>query len=509
MNDESNNKRTENCPEDTTTTSLDENSSLNSHPEEAPLTKVLSNADVPSLDKTQDFFADGASGTTSLDDETAPEDPGYQAMEEPAPASPFSENAAKTPERPTPVFTETVHSQKASKRKFFKRPVVVATLTAVIMCVLFSGAVFLSYNSIKQSMINEVAFRIQSLQDDAREQESNANNRTINIPGVSQTTSEGITLSNQEIATRVGPSIVGVSNLASSSYSYLNRNMLRSTGSGIIISDQGYIITNNHVIANANELKITLASGEEVNAELIGTDVATDIAVLKINPADCVGPLTAAALGDSSDLRVGDNVLAIGNPLGLTLAGSVTHGIVSALDRKLTIDGTTYNLIQTDAAINSGNSGGALVNAYGEVIGINSAKVSYDGIEGLGFAIPIDDVKDIIEDLIRDGYVHGRPSIGVNIVEINNSIAYYYNLPVNYGLFVNDVVEGGSAAMAGIEVGDIIIAFNGEKVTSSSSFIAMRNTFVAGDTIELTINRDGHEKKVSVKLQEEKPSSVQ
>ncbi len=446
----------------------------------------------------------------------------HQPMNDMPPSSDemFTSQSLSSEEGPTPenfsnvessshIFTETVRSTQTPKRNFFERPLVVATLTAFIMCAIFGSGAFLSRNSIKQSLINEVTAHVQKMQDGKVGDESISKDRAINIPGASKTASEGIALSNQEIATRVGPSIVGVSNLSSSSYSYLNRNMLRSTGSGIIISDQGYVITNNHVIANANELKITLASGEEVNAELIGTDAATDIAILKINPSDCVGALTAAVLGDSSDLNVGDNVLAIGNPLGLTLAGSVTHGIVSALDRKLTIDGTTYNLIQTDAAINSGNSGGALVNVYGEVIGINSAKVSYDGIEGLGFAIPIDDVKDIIEDLIRDGYVHGRPSIGVNIVEINNSIAYYYNLPVNYGLFVNDVIEGGSAAKAGIEVGDIIIAFNGEKITSSSDFISKRNTFAAGDTIELTINRDGHEKTVNVKLQEEKPSSIQ
>ena len=271
--------------------------------------------------------------------------------------------------------------------------------------------------------------------------------------------------------------------------SYLNINTVQSTGSGIIISTDGYIVTNNHVVSNANKLKVNLASGDEVDAKLIGTDATTDIAIIKIDPSGL--DLKAATLGYSSSLQVGDEVLAIGNPLGLKLAGSVTHGIVSALNRSLTVDGTTYNLIQTDAAINSGNSGGALVNNKGEVIGINSVKVASDGVEGLGFAIPIDDIKDVIEDIIKDGYVHGRPSIGINIVEITSQLAYYYNLPSNYGLFVNSVVEGSAAEISGIEVGDIIIAFNGEKVTSASDFIAKKNEYKAGDTIELTINREG------------------
>ena len=158
--------------------------------------------------------------------------------------------------------------------------------------------------------------------------------------------------------------------------SFLNINTLQSTGSGIIVSESGYIITNNHVISNANRLKVTLSTGDELDATLIGTDPETDMAVIKVDPSGI--ELKAATVGNSSTLQVGDEVLAIGNPLGLTLAGSVTRGIVSALNRKLTIDGTTYNLIQTDAAINSGNSGGALVNNRGEVIGINSVKISSD-----------------------------------------------------------------------------------------------------------------------------------
>lgn len=394
-----------------------------------------------------------------------------------------------------PVFTERVKKPKKNKKKFSERPIAVATLTAFIMCIIFGGGLYASRDVIKDYLLDDINLT------------AGAVDKPINIPGASPALSDAPSLSRQQIAAIVSPSIVGISNMSYSPNSFLNINTLQSTGSGIIISDDGYIVTNNHVISNANKLKITLSTGDELDATLVGSDPETDMAVIKVDPMG--HDLKAATIGNSSSLQVGDEVLAIGNPLGLTLAGSVTHGIVSAVNRKLTVEGTTYNLIQTDAAINSGNSGGALVNEHGEVIGINSVKISSDGVEGLGFAIPIDDVKEIIEDLVSDGYVHGRPSIGVSIVEITPQIAYYYSLPVNYGLFVNDVIEGGSADIAGMEIGDIIIAFNDENVSSSAEFIAKRNTFKAGDTITLTVNREGKEKNLSLKLQEDKPASAQ
>lgn len=397
----------------------------------------------------------------------------------------------ETEEPKSTVYSETVRKPKKEHGSFWKKPVTVAVLTAFVMTFLFGGGLYISKDAIKAYILKDV--------------NTSSANTNFDVPGASVTKSDGTELTNQQIAATVSPSIVGVSNMSYSQNSYLNINTVQSTGSGIIISTDGYIVTNNHVVSNANKLKVNLASGDEVDAKLIGTDATTDIAIIKIDPSGL--DLKAATLGYSSSLQVGDEVLAIGNPLGLKLAGSVTHGIVSALNRSLTVDGTTYNLIQTDAAINSGNSGGALVNNKGEVIGINSVKVASDGVEGLGFAIPIDDIKDVIEDIIKDGYVHGRPSIGINIVEITSQLAYYYNLPSNYGLFVNSVVEGSAAEISGIEVGDIIIAFNGEKVTSASDFIAKKNEYKAGDTIELTINREGTEKKISVKLQEEKPAS--
>ncbi len=432
-----------------------------------------------------DFF-DELNSKKAEDSTPSYEDVSYTEVE-------AEEEAEVQNENETSFYTETVKKPKKTKKKLSERPIAVAVLSSFLTAVIFSGGIYFSKESIKKDLLKEV--------------NKGTSSPSLDIPGAAPVISDSQLLTNQEIAALVSPSIVGISNMSPSLNSFLNINTLQSTGSGIIISEDGYIVTNNHVISNANKLKVTLSNGEETDAKLIGTDPETDMAIIKIDPSGM--ELKAAVIGHSSSLQVGDTVLAIGNPLGLQLAGSVTHGIISALNRKLTIEGTTYNLIQTDAAINSGNSGGALVNTAGEVIGINSVKIASDGIEGLGFAIPIDDVKDIIEDLIRDGYVHGRPSIGVNIVEISTQLAYYYDLPVNYGLFVNDVIEGGSADVAGIEVGDIIIAFNGEKVTSASEFINKRNTFKAGDTIDLTVNREGKEKTIKVKLQEDKPASAQ
>ncbi|MDP4133470.1 MAG: trypsin-like peptidase domain-containing protein [Bacillota bacterium] len=400
----------------------------------------------------------------------------------------------------SPIYTESVKHPTKTKRKFRERTLAVAVLTAFCTLVIVSGGFCASLPLIKNYVLSGVTV------SEGQNSGKTTEDKQVNVPGAKKAANTGTELSNNEIATLVSPSIVGISNMGYASNTILNVNTVTSTGSGIIISSEGYIITNNHVVEGANKLKVTLITGEEYDAKLVGSDAQTDIAVIKIEPNGA--KLTAATLGYSSNLKVGDEVFAIGNPLGMQLAGSVTYGIVSAMNRKLTIEGATYNLIQTDAAINSGNSGGALVNRFGEVIGINSIKVSSNGVEGLGFAIPIDDVKAIIEDLCSVGYVKGRPSLGIEIAEINNELAYYYSLPVNYGLFVNSIVKGGSADLAGIQQGDIIIAFNGEKITTSSDLISKRNKYQAGDSITLTVNRAGKELKKTLKLQEDKPSNV-
>lgn len=290
-----------------------------------------------------------------------------------------------------------------------------------------------------------------------------------------------------------------------------------ATGTGIIMDQSGYVITNAHVVyqsaygGTAKEVQITLNSeyydgDTQIAATIVGYDVEEDIAVLKM---DTDRNLVAAEFGDSEALRVGEAVIAIGNPLGLELFGSVTTGIVSALDREVTINETPMRLIQTDAAINSGNSGGPLINCYGQVIGINSAKMSSSyssssaSVEGLGFAIPMSHAKNVIDDLIDFGYVRGKPLIGISGRDVTENVSQAYGLPL--GVYVTEVVKGGAAEQGGIQVGDIIIAINGESVSCYDDLNNAKNNFSAGDTITITVVRNGHDRNFSIVLQEKVP----
>ena len=309
-----------------------------------------------------------------------------------------------------------------------------------------------------------------------------------------------------EIASKVGPSVVGVINKAkvdaqrfydpfSGRYYYYQDPSAsedgvveQGSGSGIIINESGYIVTNQHVIDGASEISIILNTGEEIAATLVGQDKKTDLAVLKV---DTDATLHPATLGDSTTVEVGETAVAIGNPMGMEFSGSVTAGIISAVNRTMTIDDRTYNLLQTDAAINSGNSGGALINQYGEVIGINSVKLSSSGIEGMGFAIAISEAKPIIEDLMNSGYVTGRPLVGIAVQE------------TPYGLFISSVQEGSGAAEAGLAQRDMIIEVDGQKVSSSSEINEIRDTKKPGDSLKFKILRDGETLEISVTLHED------
>lgn len=287
----------------------------------------------------------------------------------------------------------------------------------------------------------------------------------------------------------------------------------QATGSGIVMSSDGYIITNAHVIyddesqyqaGKATEVSVVMGDENktEYEAEIVGYDLQTDLAVLKI---DAHG-LTAAEFGNSDELRVGELVVAIGNPLGFELYGTTTCGIVSALNRQVTINEKEMTLIQTDAAINSGNSGGPLLNAYGQVIGINSAKMGSTygsaSVEGLGFAIPISDAKDIIDSLINNGYVTGRPQFGITGVTVTEADAERFNLP--QGVYVYAVGDGSAAEIAGIRQGDIITAIDGTSITTMDELNEIKNQHNAGDTVSLTISRSGETIEVHVTLQEVK-----
>jgi serine protease Do len=269
------------------------------------------------------------------------------------------------------------------------------------------------------------------------------------------------------------------------------------------MSEDGYILTNAHVIEDATEVTVVLNNDEEYTATIIGSDTSADIAVLKIQASG----LTAAEFGNSDDLVVGDYAYAIGNPLGFELSNTFTPGVISGLDRTITINDNTMNLIQTSAAINSGNSGGPLVNSKGQVIGIVSSKMSSSyssseaSIEGLGFAIPITQAKSIIDDLTTFGYVTGRPQLGITAEDITESMSRYYNVPV--GVYIRFMEQDGAAAEAGLQVGDIITGVNGDTITTASDLSAKVKEYNAGDTIEITYYRNNEELTAQVTLHEQ------
>ena len=270
-----------------------------------------------------------------------------------------------------------------------------------------------------------------------------------------------------------------------------------ASGSGFIITKDGYVVTNHHVIENATTITVTLTSGESYPAELIGSDEENDVALLKIDAAD----LPVVSIGDSDDLQVGAQVAAIGNPLG-ELTNTLTVGYVSALDREINTDGTPINMLQTDAAINSGNSGGPLFDMYGNVVGITTAKYASSSIEGLGFAIPINDAMKIVADLKMYGYVIGRPYFGVYTDDLTVTMASYYNLPV--GVYVTSVVEGAAADKAGLQGGDIICSIDGKRCQTQTELSSIMKQYSAGDTAQVEIYRSGEYRTVSITF-DEKP----
>ena len=258
-----------------------------------------------------------------------------------------------------------------------------------------------------------------------------------------------------EVASAVKDTVVEITTEYVATSSFFSNYVTTGAGSGVIFTNDGYIVTNNHVIEGSNAIEVTLNNGDVYAASLIATDSKTDLAVIKIETTG----LTAAILGDSDALVVGEDAIAIGNPLG-ELGGTVTNGIISALDREVTVEGQKMNLLQTNAAINPGNSGGGLFNAKGELIGIVSAKSSGTDIEGLGFAIPVNDVKEVVVQLIEKGYVAGRPALGVSVIDINSiQLAMQYGVS-QYGVYIAEVLEGSAAEKAGLQSGDMFIAMN-------------------------------------------------
>lgn len=320
---------------------------------------------------------------------------------------------------------------------------------------------------------------------------------SASVPSVKTgTATSGAQLSVAEVAAIAADSVVEITTETVSTDARLGQYVSEGAGSGVIISTDGYIITNNHVIANATKIVVTLRNGEQYSARLVGTDEKSDIAVVLIGAKN----LTPAVIGDSDKLVVGEEAVAIGNPLG-QLGGTVTSGIISALNREITIDGETMTLLQTSAAINPGNSGGGLFNGEGRLVGIVNSKSSGSGIEGLGFAIPINEAKSVADELIAYGYVKGRIDLGVTLIDISDAgTAMMYRVQQT-GLYVYQADRD-----SGFSSGDLIMSVDGKEITDEASFNSVINSHKVGDTLTVVVSRRYSTVSIDLTLKEYRPA---
>lgn len=299
------------------------------------------------------------------------------------------------------------------------------------------------------------------------------------------TSSTGGSLS--DVASAVTPSVVVVTTeqIVTDNYFWGGQQVLSGAGSGVILTTDGYIVTNYHVVEGAQQITVTLHDDSTYTATVVGSDQQSDIALLKI---DATG-LTPAVLGDSDSVQVGEVVIAVGNPMG-TLGGTVTDGIVSALNRDISVEGNEMTLMQTSAAISPGNSGGGLFNTNGELIGIVNAKYSDEDAEGLGFAIPVNTMKTVVQDLLENGYVTGRPALGITVITVGDvQTAMQYGVS-SLGVYVNSVDEGSGAEAAGMKAGDRIVSIGTQLVESTDDVTNALKSYNVGDVVEVQVDRD-------------------
>lgn len=329
---------------------------------------------------------------------------------------------------------------------------------------------------------------------------------SVSAPQAPKARTQSSDMSIADIAERVVPTVVGINNYGAVSDIFGRESTARrGTGSGVIIRKDGTIVTNFHVIAGATKLTVTLADGKTQDASVIGFDRSSDIAVIKMKGDN----LPAVEIGDSSALRVGDLAVAVGNPLGEKFSQTVTDGIISGINRKIEIGSQRFSLIQTNAAINSGNSGGALVNGQGQLIGINSVKIQAEGVEGLGFAIPINDVMSIVKEIEENGgKTKERPFIGISGYSLTPEIAQQVGAPVDSGLLVMQIVKDSPADQAGIQPGDIIVEVNGKKAKTFEDLAAQLDQMKIGDHLNMTLLRGAESLKVQVTLAANTDTSI-
>ena len=392
---------------------------------------------------------------------------------------------------------------KENKEKNFGKTILIPFASGIVGCSLVLGTCF-GIPSIKEKIVGKQSSTIPT-------STQTASGTTTNLVSLSNFSNTAVFAAN-----KILPSIVGIevsynvtSNSIGSFFGYSQPQSSTATGSGIIISEDGYIVTNNHVVdssssnsyyelSKATSIKIKLNSttyGDDAtyDATVVGQDSQTDLAVLKIEKTG----LIAAEFADSDQAVVGEFVMAVGSPLGLDT--TVTQGIISAVNREVESDGTKYTCIQTDAAINSGNSGGALVNSDGKVIGINTLKLSGTGVEGIGFAIPINSATDVISQL-KDHQKVLRPYIGITGINLDEQTAKKYKLEV--GVYIKSVEDFSPAEKSGLKSGDVIIKADGKSITTMDELNEIKNSHQIGDTITLTVNRNGNNKDITVTLEE-------
>lgn len=373
-------------------------------------------------------------------------------------------------------YSETQEKNKKSKKEKIKKPrrkgskgVIVAV---ALTCSILGGAIgtAVGYGLMKNSL--------NSAMDDIKNEIS----KNSSLGASSLSSISGINI--PDIVDKISSAVVGVATKSTETNIFgFTMEGQEGLGSGVIFSEEGYVLTNYHVIKNSTQVKVIFSTGQEVEAKVVNYDEAADLAVVKIT--EDVKLPGVAELGNSDNLKAGEQVIAIGNPLGKEYLGSVTTGIISAVSRDVkSEDGTVMNLIQTDTAINSGNSGGPLINSQGQVIGINTAKIQATGVEGIGFAIPINDAIEKLDMLVKQ-----KITLGITVIDVNEELSKQYNLPV--GIFIKRVEDFSIAQKGGLQVGDVITKFGGEKVTTVAELNEIKSKFKDGDTMTVEFTRNG------------------
>ena len=437
----------------------------------------------PNLDNTSNQTDEPIANENQANQQTQYQTPYHSSNENQSQYNPFEKNTQSyTTYQQWQAQQNASHIKKT--RKISKKPFIAVGCVAAAAAI-FLGGLAIGSNGFTSTSSNSIS------------SSANKNLPTLTIsstPKDNSTAADGEVLTGKQIFDKLDQSVVAIQSMDTTGQAI-------SSGSGVVMSKDGYIVTNAHVINDEDtnqpmsNISVLFSDGSQLAASVIGSDTQTDLAVIKVTPQKDLVP---AEFGDSDSLQVGETAYAIGSPGGVQLANTMTDGIISAINRDITVNDRVMSLIQTNVTINPGNSGGALINEYGQVIGITSAKLGISYYEGLGFAIPINSAKEIVDELIVNGYIAGRPSIGITGEEIDQRTAQFRNIPM--GLQINSIDSRANAYSEGLMVGDIITAVNGTKVTTMNEINEIKEDMKAGDKIKLTVYRPSQQKNVDVTI---------